>query len=100
MNNVLIYVLLITSIISIVISIVSLALLLSVLKKQKDLFELVQQNMWRSKPSQQGNGKERMVQENNQIVKKQGVIICKKCYAPIPENSTVCSVCKTPLGRR
>lgn len=100
MNNGIAYALLILSIISIVVSVASLVLLLNVLKKQRVLFEFVQQNLLRCQSSQYDNGKERMVQEKNQIVKMQGVIICKKCYAPIPENSTACSVCKAPVGRR
>ena len=101
MNIGMIYMLLVASIISIVISVVSLVLILNVIKKQNMLFELVKREMtWKVTFPQQDNNKENMVQGNNQAVRKQGIIICKKCYAPISETSVTCPVCKTSVSRR
>ncbi len=100
MNNGVIYLLLAVSIISIVISVVSMVLILNVLRKQKVLLDFVRQDLWKARPSQPDSNKDNMVQGSNQNARKYGVIICKKCYASIPENSVVCPVCKTSVGRR
>lgn len=103
MNNGVIYALLAVSIISIVISVVSLVLILNVLKRQNELIKI-----YKMRPVENptalarimNNNKEDMVQVGKPDAKNYGVIICKKCYASVYENSVSCPVCKTPVGRR
>ncbi len=100
MNNGMIYVLLVVSIISIVISVVSLVLILNVIKKQNILLDFAKRDVWKVKSSQQENNNVSMMQGSNQVVRKQGIIICKKCYAPVSESCTTCPACKSSVGRR
>lgn len=103
MNNDVIYVLLAVSIISIVISVVSLVLILKVLKRQDELVKICKTRPMESQtPSARvmNDNRDNMAQGSNQDVRKQGIIICKRCYAPISETSVVCPICKTSVGRR
>lgn len=103
MNNGVIYVLLVVSIISIVISVVSLVLILNVSKRQNELIKICKTRPAENQTSSArviNNNRDNMVQGSNQDVRKQGIIICKKCYAPISETSVACPVCKTSVGRR
>ena len=102
MNDIVVYVLLGLSVVSIVIAVVSLVVVLNVLKRQKELSKIC-----KAKPmenpvasAQVTSNKENMTQANNPDAKKHGIIICKKCYAAISETSVACSVCKMPVGRR
>lgn len=102
MDDIVVYVLLGLSIISIVIAVVSLAVVLNVLKRQKELIKIC-----KTKPvenqvasAQVTSNRGNVAQANNADAKKHGIIICKKCYAAISENSVACSVCKMPVGRR
>lgn len=102
MNESLIYVLLSLSIISIVIAVVLLVLVLNVLKKQKKLIEIFKTKSAESHAAvvQRTINKENIKQDSSLSAKRQGIIICKKCYAAISENSVACPVCKMPVGRR
>lgn len=103
MNNGVIYALLGVSVISIVIAVVSLVLILNVLKRQNELIKICKTRPVENQTSSariMNNNKEDMVQGSNQDVREYGVIICKKCYAPISETSVACPVCKISVGRR
>ncbi len=102
MNDSMIYVLLSLSIILIVIAVILLVLVLNVLKKQKELIEICKTKPVESHATvvQVAGNKENVTQDSNLSAKRQGIIICKKCYAAISETSVACSVCKMPVGRR
>lgn len=103
MNNGVIYALLAVSIISIVISVMSLVLILNVLKRQNELIKICKMKPVENQtPSARviNNNRDNMLQGSDQDARKHGIIICKKCYAPISETSVVCPVCKTSVGRR
>lgn len=102
MNDIVVYVLLGLSVISIVIAVVSLVVVLNVLKRQKELIKICKAKPAESQvvSAQVKSNKENMTQANNPDAKKHGIIICKKCYAAISETSVACSVCKMPVGRR
>lgn len=102
MNDIVVYVLLGLSVVSIVIAIVSLVVVLNVLKRQKELIRICKAKPVENQVSsaQVTSNKENVAQVNNPDAKKHGIIICKKCYAAISETSVACSVCKMPVGRR
>ncbi len=103
MNDGVVYVLLGFSVISIVIAVVSLVLVLKVLKRQKELIRICKAKPMENQVSSgriTSNARENVVQGSNQVAKKYGIIICKKCYSAISEASVACPVCKIPVGRR
>lgn len=102
MNDIVVYILLGLSVVSIVIAIVSLVVVLNILKKQKEIIKICKAKPVESQAvsAQVKSNRENMTQANNPDAKKHGIIICKKCYAAISETSVACSVCKMPVGRR
>lgn len=102
MNDIVVYILLGLSVVSIVIAIVSLVVVLNILKKQKEIIKICKAKPVENQAvsAQVKSNRENMTQANNPDAKKHGIIICKKCYAAISETSVACSVCKMPVGRR
>lgn len=80
---------------SLVVSIISLVMVVIIYSKQK---EYLRMNRTNNLAAQIGvNQSEAMLQRGKPV---QGIIICRNCYSPMPENSKACPCCQAAAGRR
>lgn len=102
-NKGLIYVLLILNGASLVTAIASLVIVILVLKKQKEVLHMCATKLVSNQVAasqQRKDARHSSVQDKVESTPTYGLIICKRCYAAIPDTATACSFCKASVGRR